>query len=101
MVTNVGDSIANVAVGAAAGQVGGTAKTDIGTDFASFMKDAVREAVDTMHEGEKMSIKGIAGQAELTDVVAAVADAELTLQTVVALRDRMVQAYQEIIRMPI
>ena len=44
---------------------------------------------------------GISGESDLTDVVAAVNDAELTLQTITALRDRLVQAYQEIIRMPI
>jgi flagellar hook-basal body complex protein FliE len=37
----------------------------------------------------------------LTDVVTALARAELTLQTVTAVRDRVVQAYQDIIKMPI
>lgn len=96
MVTKVGEALGPAAMGQAGG-----AKAAVGTDFASYMKDAVKGAIDTMHEGERMSIKGVAGEAELTEVVAAVSDAELTLQTVVALRDRMVQAYQEIIRMPI
>jgi flagellar hook-basal body complex protein FliE len=48
-----------------------------------------------------MSIKGISGEADLTDVVSAVNSAEATLQLVTTLRDRMIQAYQEIIRMPI
>jgi len=43
----------------------------------------------------------IAGKTDLSSVIAAVANAELTLQTVVAVRDRMVQAYQEVMRMPI
>ena len=41
------------------------------------------------------------GQANLQDVVEAVNAAEVTLQTVVAVRDRMIAAYQDIIRMPI
>jgi len=70
-------------------------------DFASFIRDAAGDAVGTMYEGERLSKAGIAGTAELNDVVAAVNDAELTLQTITTLRDRLVQAYQEIIRMPI
>jgi flagellar hook-basal body complex protein FliE len=46
-------------------------------------------------------MKGMAKEAELTDVVTAVSNAELTLQTVVTIRDRVIQAYQDIIRMPI
>jgi flagellar hook-basal body complex protein FliE len=34
-------------------------------------------------------------------VVLAVARAELALQTTVAIRDRVVQAYQDVMRMPI
>ncbi|MEC8061286.1 MAG: flagellar hook-basal body complex protein FliE, partial [Pseudomonadota bacterium] len=45
--------------------------------------------------------QGLTGQADLTDVVAAVNEAELTLKTVTSLRDKMVQAFQEISRMPI
>ena len=43
----------------------------------------------------------IAGTGSLTDVVSAVSKAELALQTTVAIRDRVVQAYQDIMRMPI
>ena len=54
-----------------------------------------------LHEGERQSLKAAAGTADLNDVVMAVGKAEMTLQTVVAVRDRVIQAYQEIIRMPI
>ena len=54
-----------------------------------------------MARGEKLSAQSVAGKAELTDVVTAVTSAELTLQTVVAVRDRVISAYQEIMRMPI
>jgi flagellar hook-basal body complex protein FliE len=37
----------------------------------------------------------------VTDVVLAVARAELALQTAVAVRDRVVAAYQDVMRMPI
>ncbi len=44
---------------------------------------------------------GLSGNASVTDVVTAVAKAELTLQTAMTIRDRVVQAYQDIMKMPI
>ena len=70
-------------------------------DFSGLVKDALGTATNTMERGEKLSARSVAGKAELTDVVTAVTSAELTLQTVVAVRDRVIQAYQEILRMPI
>lgn len=72
-----------------------------GVSFSSFLKDKAEEALDTMHASEVMSAKAITGEADITKVVEAVTAAEVTLQTVVALRDRMISAYQEIMRMPI
>ena len=43
----------------------------------------------------------LTGQGSVTDVVLAVGRAELTLQTAVAVRDRVVAAYQDVMRMPI
>lgn len=97
MVTRIGDITPPVP-----GMGGGVGDAPVnGKDFASFVKDAAETSVDTMYKGETLSKAGIAGTAELTDVVAAVNDAELTLQTVTTLRDKLVSAYQEIIRMPI
>lgn len=97
MVTRIGDITPPVpGLGA-----GGADKPVSGKDFASFVQDAAESSVDTMYKGETLSKAGIAGTADLTEVVAAVNDAELTLQTVTALRDKLVSAYQEIIRMPI
>ncbi len=59
------------------------------------------DAMETGRTGEQTSLLAAAKKAELVDVVTAVSDAEVTLQTVMALRDRVIQAYQEIIKMPI
>ncbi|MAE50440.1 MAG: flagellar hook-basal body complex protein FliE [Micavibrio sp.] len=72
-----------------------------GVSFQDFMTDAIEQSIDTMKTGETMQARGIAGQADITEVVQAVTDSELTLQTIISLRDRMVSAYQEIMRMPI
>lgn len=69
--------------------------------FADMVGDAVQGAIDTGRKGEKLSAEAIAGTADLRDVVTAVTNAEVTLQTALAIRDKVVQAYQDIMRMPI
>jgi flagellar hook-basal body complex protein FliE len=56
---------------------------------------------DTMKAGEAASIAGIQGKASVQQVVEAVMSAEQTLQTAIAIRDKVVAAYQEIARMAI
>ena len=72
-----------------------------GVRFSDFLQNKTRDAIETLKEGEAMSARAVTGEADLNAVVQAVTDAELTLQTVVAVRDRMISAYQEIMRMPI
>lgn len=97
MVERIGEMLPPVA-----GTGGGAAGPAAGAkDFSSYVKEAAVDALGTMRQGETLSKEGIAGKADLNDVVAAVNDAELTLQTVTTLRDKIVQAYQEILRMPI
>jgi flagellar hook-basal body complex protein FliE len=72
-----------------------------GVSFSDFLKQGVADTLETMKNSEKTSAQAVTGEADLTDVVQAVTSAELTLQTVVSLRDRLIGAYQEIMRMPI
>ena len=69
--------------------------------FAQLVGDALVAARDIGQAAEESSVKAIKGQVSLHDVVAATSDAEVALQTVVAVRDRVITAYQEILRMPI
>jgi len=72
-----------------------------GGEFGTALRRAVEGAVDAAREGEAQSMRAIAGEGDLSTVVAAVTRAELALQTVVAVRDRVVAAYQDVMRMPI
>jgi flagellar hook-basal body complex protein FliE len=72
-----------------------------GGNFADMVQGATQSAIDSVQSGEAASVTAAAGKADLSDVVTAVTNAEVTLQTVVAVRDRVIQAYQEILRMPI
>jgi flagellar hook-basal body complex protein FliE len=69
--------------------------------FSNFLTDAVKDSIDTIKRGETMATKQVSGQANIVDVVNAVNAAELTLNTVVAVRDKVVAAYQSIMNMPI
>jgi flagellar hook-basal body complex protein FliE len=72
-----------------------------GSAFADTLRDVAESTIDSLSKGETETLKAAAGQADITEVVMAMSQAEITLQTVVALRDRVIQAYQEIMRMPI
>lgn len=101
------DKIANPA--AAAGAYANTAKAgsgiaaigEEGQSFRDMLRNTAVGAINTLKHGEKISADAVIGKADLTDVVEAVTAAETTLQTVVAIRDRLVGAYQDIMRMPI
>lgn len=71
------------------------------TSFADMLKNAGEQAAATIEQSEKAGVMSNLDKVELTDVVQAVNNAEVALQTVVAVRDRVVEAYQQIIRMPI
>ncbi len=72
-----------------------------GNSFAGMITDSLKGAAETGRQAEELSLKQISGEADLKDVVTAVANAEHTLETVVAVRDKVLSAYQEILRMPI
>jgi flagellar hook-basal body complex protein FliE len=72
-----------------------------GTDFGAMLKSAVQSAMDTGHEAETQSMKAITQGGNVTEVATALSRAELTLQTATAVRDRMLQAYQDIMKIQI
>lgn len=72
-----------------------------GADFSAVLKQAAEDAIGTLQQADSQAMQAALGKADINDVVMAVSKAELTLQTVVAVRDKAVQAYQEILRMPI
>lgn len=69
--------------------------------FAEMIKQVAESAIEAGESAERLTAAAVRDKAELTDVVTAITNAEVTLQTVVAVRDRIISAYQEILRMPI
>jgi flagellar hook-basal body complex protein FliE len=69
--------------------------------FGSAITQALGDAVQTGHEADAQAMQALSGGGNLTEVVTALSHAEMTLQAATAIRDRMVQAYQDIMKMPI
>ena len=79
-------------LGAAGGAEGG---------FADMLKHVMHDAVSTTKNAETQITNQIQGKADLVDVVTAISSAQTSLQTVLAVRDQVISAYQEIMRMQI
>ena len=75
------------------------ASDDVG--FDSVMKQVTTDAIGTLKAGESASISAMQGKESTRKVVEALMSAEQALQTAVAVRDKVVQAYQEVVRMSI
>src|SRR3954469_18924446 len=91
----------------AAAQIAQPATTSItpanlpGGNFSDFLSGAIKDSINTIRQGESAATQQVQGKANLVDVVQSVNAAELTLDTVVAVRDKVVAAYQSIMNMPI
>ena len=72
-----------------------------GGGFGDTLEQALQGVVQTGHAADAAAAKGISGEGNLTDVVMAVSKAQLALQSTTAIRDRVVQAYQDIMKMSI
>jgi flagellar hook-basal body complex protein FliE len=102
MAITIGNAIAAYAN---AGQVGAppppAGAPAAGTSFGDLLKSAGEGLVDSLQKGEQASLQAATGKADLAQVTEAVTNAQVALQTVTAVRDKIVQAYQSIIQMPI
>ena len=72
-----------------------------GGNFSDFLSGAIKDSINTIRQGETAATQQVQGKANIVDVVQSVNAAELTLDTVVAVRDKVVAAYQSIMNMPI
>ncbi len=71
------------------------------TDFGKLLADGLQGVVDSGHQSDKMSFDLINGKGNVVDVVTAISQTELAMESMVAVRDKVISAYEEIMRMPI
>ena len=79
----------------------GTEKAGEGTSFADALAAASGEMAETLRAGESAVQQALTGPGDVQSMGEALTATELALQTAVAVRDRVVEAYQEVLRMPI
>ncbi|MCA8888775.1 MAG: flagellar hook-basal body complex protein FliE [Parvularculaceae bacterium] len=91
---------ARKALGAPADAAGGNKPTTANSPAAAAF-DAVHELTRTVAKGESASIAYMTGSADPHSVVEALAAAELAVETAVTVRNKVVEAYQELLRMPV
>ena len=77
------------------------AEASAGPSFSAMVKEAVGALSKTTHNADTQSQAAAVGKANMVDVVTAVAESEVAIDTLVSVRDKVISAYEEIMRMPI
>src|SRR4051794_34603237 len=82
---------------------GGAAKPSEagGPSFGAMLKDAIGSVMDAGRKSDAQSIAMASGKANVMDVVTAVAETDVAVSTLVSVRDRVIQSYEDIMKMPI
>ena len=78
-----------------------SASESAGPSFGEVLQGAMQNAIGSSRAAEAQMAAHTQGKADLVNVVTAVASAQASLETVMAVRDQVISAYQEIMRMPI
>jgi flagellar hook-basal body complex protein FliE len=99
MTTSIANAAAAYANTVKTATIGDTASS--GGIFGDMLKSAADNAIGTLEKGEAASMQAAAGKADINDVVTAMSNAEVTLQTVTAIRDKVITAYQSVLQMAI
>ena len=79
----------------------GKASDSSGPDFGQMVKQAIGSVVEAGKKSDTQSQAMAAGKANIVDVVTAVTETEVAIEAMVSVRDKVIQAYEEIMRMPI
>ena len=72
-----------------------------GPSFSAVLKDAIGSVMDAGKKSDAQTIAMSSGKANVMDVVTAVAETDVAVSTLVSVRDRVIQSYEDIMRMPI
>jgi flagellar hook-basal body complex protein FliE len=70
-------------------------------DFGKLVADGMQSVVNAGKVSDQLSLDMVNGKANVVDVVTAISQTELAMESMVAVRDKVISAYEEIMRMPI
>jgi flagellar hook-basal body complex protein FliE len=88
-------------LGDAAAMTKGPGDTATGPSFGNVLKDAMASLTKTARNSDAQAVALANGKANIVDVVTAVAETEVAIDTLVSVRDRVIASYEEIMKMPI
>jgi flagellar hook-basal body complex protein FliE len=84
-----------------AGSAGKGSEAGGGPSFGALLKDAIGSVLDAGKKSDAQTIAMTSGKANVMDVVTAVAETDVAVSTLVSVRDRVIQSYEDIMKMPI
>jgi flagellar hook-basal body complex protein FliE len=79
----------------------GVADAAQGPGFGDMLKGVLNDTIASSRQAEQLMTAQVQGKANLVDVVTAISSAETNLQTVMAIRDQVIAAYQQVMQMQI
>jgi len=101
----ISTSLVNSAYGSSTRLKGGPGEIDTveeaGVSFGEMVRNATQQTVQTVREAEQVQQAGLTGDASAQKVVEATLEMETTLKLAVSVRDKLVEAYQQIMQMPV
>jgi flagellar hook-basal body complex protein FliE len=71
------------------------------SDFGKLLADQMQSVMDAGRTSDKLSLDLVNGKANVVDVVTAISQTELAMESMVTVRDKVISAYEEIMKMPI
>jgi flagellar hook-basal body complex protein FliE len=85
-------------------ETSGSAKStgnDSGPSFGALLKDAIGSVMEAGHKSDAQTVAMASGKANVMDVVTAVAETDVAVSTLVSVRDKVIQSYEDIMKMTI
>jgi flagellar hook-basal body complex protein FliE len=99
--TIAANAYANLARILDTGGAGKTPEAGGGPSFSALLKDAVGSVLDAGKKSDVQTVAMASGKANVMDVVTAVADTDVAVSTLVSVRDKVIAAYEDIMKMSI
>ncbi|UTD28504.1 flagellar hook-basal body complex protein FliE [Bradyrhizobium sp. WD16] len=87
---------------AGAGRTSSASSSDpSGASFGALLKDTLNSVMESGRKSDVQTVAMAKGKANVMDVVTAVAETDVAVSTLVSVRDKVIQAYEDIMKMPI
>ena len=80
---------------------GEVAKMGGAPNFGEMLNGVLSDTIHQSRQAESQIVAGVQGKTDLVNVVTAISSAETSLQTVMAVRDQVIAAYQQVMQMQI